>query len=104
LSYQDKTLQCSDCGANFTFSVQDQEFYAQKGYTNEPKRCPECREARKSQRNSNSYGSGYGSGYSTRRQMYPATCSDCGKHTEVPFEPRNGKPVYCSDCYRKVRR
>jgi CxxC-x17-CxxC domain-containing protein len=104
LSYQDKTLVCSDCGANFTFSSDDQEFFAQKGYTNEPKRCPSCRETRKSQRSSNSYSNSYGSSYSTQRQMYPATCSDCGKSTEVPFEPRNGKPVYCSDCYRKVRR
>ena len=104
MSYQDKTLVCSDCSANFTFSADDQEFFAQKGYTNEPKRCPICRETRKSQRNSNSYSNGYGSSYSTQRQMYPATCSDCGKSTEVPFEPRNGKPVYCSDCYRKVRR
>jgi CxxC-x17-CxxC domain-containing protein len=107
MSFEDKSLQCSDCGANFTFSVQDQEFYAQKGYTNMPKRCPTCREARKTERGgSNSYNSGssYNSGYSSNRQMYPATCSDCGKATQVPFEPRNGKPVYCSDCYRKVKR
>jgi CxxC-x17-CxxC domain-containing protein len=104
MSYQDKSLTCSDCGMNFTFSAQDQEFFAQKGYTNEPKRCTSCRESRKTQRNGNGYGSSYSSGYSARRQMYPATCSDCGKTTEVPFEPRNGKPIYCSDCYRKVRR
>ena len=108
MSFTDKSLQCSDCGANFTFSAQDQEFFAQKGYTNEPKRCPTCRETRKSQRTTtgggNSYSSGYNSGYSARREMFPATCSDCGKSTQVPFEPRNGKPVYCSDCYRKVKR
>ncbi len=104
MSYQDKSLQCSDCGANFTFSAQDQEFFAQKGYTNEPKRCPTCRATRKTERGGGSYGGGYSSGYSTSRQMYPATCSTCGKATQVPFEPRNGKPVYCSDCYRKVRR
>jgi CxxC-x17-CxxC domain-containing protein len=115
MSFTDKSLQCSDCGMNFTFSAQDQEFFAQKGYTNEPKRCPTCREARKTQRTGNSGGGysnsysggssgGYNSGYSSNRQMYPATCSDCGKSTQVPFEPRNGKPVYCSDCYRKVKR
>ena len=104
MSYEDKMLQCSDCGSNFTFSAQDQEFFAQKGYTNQPKRCNSCRDARKAERNGNSYGTSYGSGYSIRREMFPATCSDCGKATQVPFEPRNGKPVYCSDCYRKVRR
>ena len=107
MSFQDKTINCSDCGADFTFSVSEQEFFANKGFTNEPKRCPECRETRKTQRNGNTgYGGGnsYGnSSYGAPRQMFPATCADCGKKTEVPFEPRGDKPVYCSDCYRKVR-
>ena len=107
MSFQDKSLQCSDCGATFTFSAQDQEFFQSKGYTNEPKRCPACRDARKAERGT-STGGGYSSSNSnssyTTRQMFPATCSDCGKATQVPFEPRNGKPVYCSDCYRKVKR
>jgi CxxC-x17-CxxC domain-containing protein len=105
MTFQDKTLTCSDCGAAFTFSVQDQEFFQSKGYTNEPKRCPSCRETRKAQQHGNS-GSNYGSSrYSDRspRQMFPVKCSECGKDTEVPFEPRSGKPVYCSDCYRKVK-
>ena len=96
MSFQDKSLQCSDCGATFTFSVEEQEFYQSKGYVNEPKRCPECRLARKSGRSgSNNYGS--------RRQMFPATCAECGIKTEVPFEPRDDRPVYCRDCYTKVR-
>jgi len=100
MALEPKTITCSDCGANFTFSVEDQEFFKSKGYTNEPKRCPTCRSARKTTSTGNS---GYGSGsYNSSRQMYPATCSSCGKATQVPFEPRNGKPVYCSDCYRKV--
>ena len=97
MSFQDKSLQCSDCGTTFTFSAEDQEFFQSKGYTNEPKRCPSCREARRAERQGNG-----GYGYS-RRQMFPATCAECGKDTEVPFEPRGDRPVYCSDCYRKVR-
>ena len=96
MSFQDKTLTCSDCGQGFTFSAEEQEFFQSKGYTNEPKRCLSCRQARKAER----FGSG---GYGNRRQMYPAVCAECGKETEVPFEPRGDKPVYCSDCYRKVR-
>ena len=96
MSFQDKSLQCSDCGVTFTFSAGEQEFFQSKGYTNEPKRCPECRQARKSER----YGS---SNYGSSRQMFPAVCAECGKNTEVPFEPRGDRPVYCSDCYRKVR-
>ena len=98
MSFEDKSLQCTDCGATFTFSAAEQEFFESKGYTNEPKRCPSCRQARKSEH----YGNG-SSSYSSRRQMFPATCAECGKETEVPFEPRDGRPVYCSDCYSKVR-
>ena len=104
MSFQDKSLTCSDCGAAFTFNVEEQEFFQSKGYVNEPKRCPECRRSRKSERYGSSGSSGsssYGTG--ARRQMFPVTCAECGKATEVPFEPRGDKPVYCSDCYRKTR-
>ena len=95
MSFEDKSLQCSDCGATFTFSAGEQEFFASKDYTNEPKRCPACRQARKAERYGNS-------SYNPRRQMFPIICADCGKETEVPFEPRGDKPVYCSDCYKKA--
>jgi len=96
MGFTDKTLQCSDCGATFTFTAEEQEFYAAKGYTNEPKRCTACREARRNQRSS------FGDDR-LRRQMYPAVCAECGKECEVPFEPREGRPVYCSECYNKTR-
>ncbi len=96
MTFTDKTLECSDCGTSFTFSAEEQEQFQSRGYTNEPKRCPECRQARKTER--------YGSSGSYRpRQMFPAVCADCGKETQVPFEPSQGRPVYCSDCFRKVR-
>jgi CxxC-x17-CxxC domain-containing protein len=99
LSFEEKTLQCADCGVNFTFTAEEQEFFQTKGYTNEPKRCQPCRQARKTER----YGGG-GGGYGYRqRQMFPAVCAECGKDTEVPFEPREGRPVYCSECYSKAR-
>lgn len=97
MSFQDKELQCSDCGATFTFSAEEQEHFQARGYTNEPKRCPSCRQTRKAER----YGGD--SNYRPQRQMFPAVCAECGKNTEVPFEPRGDKPVYCSDCYRKNR-
>jgi len=96
VSFTEKTLECFECGAAFTFSAEEQEFFAKKGFTNEPKRCPSCREARKADRyNSTSY--------RAPRQMHPAVCAECGRDTEVPFEPRQDRPVYCSDCYSKVR-
>ncbi len=93
MSYQDKQLQCADCGTPFTFTAQEQEFFASKGYTNEPKRCPTCRQSRKANRG----------GSNSPRQMYHAVCAQCGKDTEVPFEPREGRPVYCSDCYSQIK-
>ena len=93
----DQTLTCSDCGTEFTFTESEQEFYQSKGFS-APVRCPSCRAARKAAREG---GSGYGSASRYgERQMYPAVCAQCGKDTQVPFQPRGDKPVYCSDCYR----
>ena len=109
MSFQDKTLTCSDCNNSFTFTVAEQEQFQERGSPNEPKRCPDCRQARKADRattgggNNNSYSSNNRYSSSAPRQTFPATCSDCGKATTVPFEPRQGRPVYCSDCYRKVK-
>ena len=102
MGYVDKTLECADCGISFTFSASEQEFFADKGFTNEPKRCPDCRASRKQQRRGSQGGYG-GYGYQ-ERQMYPAVCASCGQDTQVPFEPKEDRPVYCSDCYAKVRR
>ena len=96
MSFQDKSIECSDCGTTFTFSADEQELFASRGYTNDPKRCPSCRQARKAKRSDNS-------GYGYQRQMFPAVCAECGRDTQVPFEPREGRPVYCSDCFSKVR-
>ena len=107
----DTTLTCRDCGQAFTFSSGEQDFYASRGFS-EPSRCPDCRAARKAQReggsydsygSSSSYGGGYGSSSRGPREMFSATCSSCGKEAQVPFEPRGDKPVYCSDCFETQR-
>lgn len=104
--YTDETLSCTDCNAAFNFSASEQEFFAQKGFTNKPNRCPDCRAARKAQRGQD--GGGGGGGYSSRppREMFQATCSSCGKVAEIPFQPRGDRPVYCRDCFatRQPRR
>ena len=126
--YTDKNLTCADCGQEFVFTASEQDFYAQRNFT-EPRRCASCRASRKAARNaadgggggysaeggsSSSYG-GYGAGgsYSAGgysgardrgpREMFTATCSNCGKDAQVPFRPTSGKPVYCSDCFRTMR-
>ena len=104
MSIQDTTLECSDCNNSFTFSAEEQEQFLSRGYTNHPKRCPECRQVRKSERYGNG-GSSYrnsSNSYTPGRQ-FPAVCADCGKLILIPFEPSRGRPVYCSDCYCKVR-
>lgn len=52
-TYEDITLVCKDCGEKFVFTAGEQQFYAEKGFTNQPVRCPNCRKARKQQRNNN---------------------------------------------------
>ena len=107
----DTTLTCRDCGQAFTFTSGEQDFYASRGFS-EPSRCPECRAARKSQRDGGSsygsYGGGggssYGGGYGSsrpQREMFSATCSSCGREAQVPFQPSSDKPVYCSDCFQQ---
>ncbi|HET6315954.1 MAG TPA: CxxC-x17-CxxC domain-containing protein [Chloroflexota bacterium] len=101
----DTTLTCRDCGQAFTFTSGEQDFYASRGFS-EPSRCPDCRAARKSQRDSgssyDSYAS-YGGGSRGRgpREMFSAICSSCGKEAQVPFQPSGDKPVYCSECFQQ---
>ncbi len=100
MSFADRTLTCSDCNTAFTFTSGEQEFHAQKGFTNDPRRCPECRSSRRQQRDGYSGGGGGGGYGGGAREMFSATCATCGKEARVPFEPRGDKPVYCSDCFR----
>ncbi|MDK2822803.1 MAG: hypothetical protein PWQ67_674 [Clostridia bacterium] len=92
MAFQDKTLTCKDCGVDFMFSASEQEFYEEKGFKNEPQRCPSCRKARKQRSNNTG---------SRQRQMFTATCSSCGLETQVPFKPNGSKPVYCRDCFQR---
>ncbi len=90
--YEDKTLVCKDCGAEFVFTAGEQEFYAEKGFQNEPTRCKACRQARKASRATGA-----------PREMHDAICAECGKPTQVPFEPKEDRPVYCSECFAARR-
>ena len=113
MSFSDRTMTCRDCGQQFAFTAGEQEFYQSRGLTNDPGRCPNCRSAHKQTRGGGGGGyaystaTGYGStggGYERpRREMFPAVCSQCGKETQVPFQPRGDKPVYCSSCFEQQR-
>ncbi|MCH7896906.1 MAG: zinc-ribbon domain containing protein [candidate division NC10 bacterium] len=97
MSYEDRSLTCVECGQSFIFTADDQSYHAEKGYTNEPKRCPSCRQTRRVRR---SYG-GSDSSNSGPREMHSVVCAECGKDAPVPFKPRGDRPVYCSDCYSR---
>ena len=88
--FEDKTLVCQECGKEFVWTAGEQEFYAAKGFTNEPKRCPECRKARRANQK-------------PQREMYDAVCAACGAPCKVPFQPTEGRPVYCSECFAKMK-
>ena len=92
----DQILYCRDCSREFVFTVGEQEFYASRGLTNVPGRCPECRAARKQ----NGPRSLSASSERSSRTMYTVICAGCGKEAQVPFQPREDRPVYCRDCYQ----
>lgn len=94
--YQDETLVCRDCGKEFVFSASEQEFFAEKGFQNKPSRCPACRAVRRAQNG--------GSAASAPRKMYDVVCAECGKETQVPFQPRGDRPVLCRECFEASRR
>jgi CxxC-x17-CxxC domain-containing protein len=90
--FEDRSLTCRDCAEEFSFSAGEQAFYASKGLTNDPQRCPSCRAAAKRARSNEG-----------PREFHAAICGACGGQAVVPFAPRNDRPVYCSSCFDKVR-
>ncbi len=97
MSFDDKTLKCRECGNDFTFTAGEQEFYQQKGLMNQPSRCPDCRARRRAE------GGAGGRSERAPREMHTVICAECGVETQVPFLPKNDRPVYCSSCFDKIR-
>ncbi len=88
--FEDKTLTCKDCGNDFVFTAGEQEFYAEKGFVNEPQRCKECRDKRKAAARA-------------PRELHDAVCANCGAECKVPFVPNGERPVYCSECFAAMK-
>lgn len=96
MPFQDKTLTCMDCGQTFVFTAGEQEFYAQKGFQNEPKRCKSCKATKRG-------GERAGGDAGGSREMHEVVCSSCGQKTTVPFKPTLDRPVYCRTCFQQRR-
>ena len=110
VTFVDRTLNCVDCGVEFIHSAADQEYYAQKGFVSDPKRCTSCRASRRAARDGGTDVRDIGGprGYErgddrATREYFAVVCSSCGNQAQVPFRPRMDRPVYCSDCFRTVR-
>lgn len=95
MGFQDKVLKCVECSADFVFTVKDQEFFQEKQFTNEPKRCRNCKFKTKHVSAINSA--------PQYRVETRTTCSQCGKATTVPFVPSQGRPVLCRGCFAGKR-
>lgn len=100
MPFVDKTLTCADCGQQFTFTADDQEFFASRGF-GEPKRCRSCRANRRVEREGGA-SMGYSAPPRAQRQLFDAVCANCGQATQVPFQPRGDRPVYCRDCFARM--
>ena len=103
MSFEEKSLTCVDCGQEFVHSAEDQAFYAERGFTNEPKRCRDCRQKRKTQGGGGGGRRGGHGGDRPPRESHEVVCAECGTTTTVPFKPTEDRPVYCRDCFRARR-
>jgi CxxC-x17-CxxC domain-containing protein len=91
--FQDRVLKCIDCGTDFIFTAGEQQFYHEKDFKNEPKRCKGCKTKRQSADRGER-------GASPGRVETSAVCSQCGRETTVPFRPTQGRPVFCRQCFQ----
>jgi CxxC-x17-CxxC domain-containing protein len=110
VTYVDRSLSCVDCAVEFIHTAADQEYYAQKSFASDPKRCTSCRASRRAARDGGYDARDIGGprGYErgddrADREYFAVVCSSCGNQAQVPFRPRMDRPVYCSDCFRNVR-
>ena len=101
--YEDKTLVCKECGQEFVFTAGEQEFYAERGFQNEPQRCKACRDARNEPQRCKACRDARKAASRGPREYFTATCAACGGEARVPFEPKSDRPVYCSECFAKMR-
>ena len=99
--YVDKVLRCIDCGEEFVFSAGEQLFFADKGLRNDPKRCKPCKLKKNDRIAANMQA--YGQPFPRERIEVTVKCALCAVETTVPFRPTQGRPVYCRDCFLRMR-
>ena len=95
MEIQDKRLMCVSCGREFVFTVGEQLFFREKGLTNDPKRCKQCKSRQVSELHAVPTG--------PPKIETVTVCSQCGKRTTVPFKPTQNRPVLCRECFQGRR-
>ncbi len=85
----DVDITCVQCKENFNFSQQEQEKFYQRNMTT-PQRCPKC-------------GSKKAAEGGNAPKRFEIVCDNCGKHDQVPFQPKSGRSVLCKDCFQASR-
>ncbi len=98
MAYPSRSVSCRNCGAEYSLNGEELEFLAARGLDGSSGLCPGCRAIRRSQ--FASWNSGRGLSRSSR-ELHTAICADCGAETQIPFLPKEGRPVYCSTCFEK---
>lgn len=116
MEFTDQTLVCATCGQTFTFTAQEQAFYREKGFQHTPKRCRDCRRAKRAMQASGNdagpqarAGRNGGQHHASRDPdsqptLYEAVCSACGGAVQLSFRPDGVRPVYCRPCFDERRR
>jgi CxxC-x17-CxxC domain-containing protein len=103
VEFTDRQIPCSECHKLFTFTAGEQRWYNERGFEHPPRRCGDCRKARKERDGREGGGGGRGRDRDRQRPKHRITCARCGVEAEVPFEPRSGSPVYCASCFQANR-
>ncbi len=111
MEFTNQSLMCATCGQTFSFTTQEQAFYREKGFQHTPKRCRECRRAKRAMQSGNGTGAPGRSG--PRRsgnhrpdgqsECFEAVCNTCGASVKLPFQPDGVRPVFCRPCFEERR-
>jgi CxxC-x17-CxxC domain-containing protein len=87
----DMEIQCVHCKEAFLFTEKEQDSFYRRNMA-QPQRCPQCRPTRKKLETG-----------ATSNNRYDIVCDRCGRKDSVPFAPKTGRLVMCSECYSASR-
>lgn len=96
--FEDRNLKCNECGADFTLTSAEQEFFLGKGSENLPNTCPSCRRAPHDSVKAPT------DNKVAAQQMFEVSCSLCDDLIQLPYEPDGRKQIYCEACSQQKKK